>query len=298
MNDKRNEFPEFCYYEIPGGEDVLALLGTDYIQNYGYNEKGERSTRKHFHNLLEIGICRWGRGEVVIDCAGYPYETGNMVVIPKNVPHAIWNKSGEKSFWEFIYVNPAVFMEGRGIIEKREISRYLDLIELHPFFCKKSQAGFLAMEANLIMDQIRTQEYAYRQCITGLVHALLMEIVKINHGREQKLRANFAPRSDKTQKIAKALDYIEGHYSEKIKVTDIAKAAYISPTYLRKLFIDYCMMSPMQYLNYVRVSAACKLMRKSDDNINEVARKVGYDNLATFINNFKIYMNETPKQWK
>lgn len=298
MSRKKNDFPEFCYYEIPSDEDVLALLGAENIRNYGYNKKGEAAFRKHFHNLLEIGICRWGCGEIVIEGRKYHYEAGCVAVIPRNIPHMIINKKDEKSFWEYIYLNPSSFMETRGLNEKRDKNMYLDLIEGHWFFRNKGQVPLLVSEINLLMDQIRTQGYGYRQCVRGLAYTLLMEIAKINYTNENQFKAAIQPRTDKTQKIAKALDYIDEHYWEKIKVSDIAEAAFISTTYLRKLFMDYCMMPPMQYVNYVRINAACKLMRKTDDNINEVARKVGYENLTTFINNFKIYTGETPKQWK
>lgn len=297
MTEKRKSSAEFCYYEIPNGEDVLALLGADYIQSYGWGPKGEEAHRKHFHNLLEVGICRLGCGEVWIESRKYHYEAGAIYVIPKNIPHAIVSKNAQKSFWEFICVNPAVFLEHCGLVEHREQGKYLELVG-HSFCKKKEEVQLLAATVNLLMDQMRTQEYPYRQCVTGLTFALLMEIAKINYRKKSKTRAERTLPVDKTQKIAKALDYIEEHYPERIKASDIAGAAYVSPTYLRRLFQEHCSMTPMQYLNYVRINAACRLMENGDDSMNEVAQKVGYDNIATFINNFKYYKNETPKQWK
>lgn len=298
MSERKIQNSEFYYREIPNEEDVLALLGAEYIQYYGAAEKGEFSARRHFHNLLEIGICRQGVGTVMIDGKRYEYEAGCVVMIPKSIPHVIISQEGEKSFWEYIYVNPAVFLEKKVHVGNRDRNLYLDLIELHPFFKEKDEVPFLASEINLIMDQMRTQGYGYRQCIRGLLYALLMEIVKINYAKGKRISMAVAPKDDKSRKIAGALDYIEAHFSERIRVEDIAQAVYISPTYLRKLFMEYCQMPPMQYLNYVRIHAACKLLRKTDDNISEVSQKVGYDNMSTFLNNFKLVTGETPKQWK
>ena len=56
-------------------------------------------------------------------------------------------------------------------------------------------------------------------------------------------------------------------------------------------------MSPLQYVNLIRVNKACTLLGKKGFNIGEVARKVGFENTSTFIMNFKKVMGETPKQW-
>ena len=115
-------------------------------------------------------------------------------------------------------------------------------------------------------------------------------------GNEQK--RNMIQKVSQSKRVTRILEYVERHYAEPIRAEDIANAVYVSSTCLRKLFKDNFRMSPMQYINYVRIQKACEMIRKTDDSISEIARKTGYENLATFINNFKLYMGETPKQWK
>ena len=107
---KHKKDAEFKFLEIPNGEDVLAFLGSDCIREYGRYENGIKKDRMHFHNLLELGICRWGSGEITLDKKSYPYKAGDIIVIPPNFSHAI-NSHGETSFWEYIYVKPRIFME-------------------------------------------------------------------------------------------------------------------------------------------------------------------------------------------
>ena len=94
-----------------------------------------------------------------------------------------------------------------------------------------------------------------------------------------------------------AFEYIEENLEKELSVSEIAKAAYVSETYLRRLFAECCALSPAQYIKMVRIDAACKLLKQGDANINEVAYKVGYSNVSTFINNFKQITGKTPKQW-
>lgn len=246
---------------------------------------------------MEVAICRFGHGDIITENQRYSYSEGSVVVIPANVSHAIVDCAQEKSFWEYLYLNPEVFMQQSGIGEKQRKNWFAQLGE-RLIVKKKEDAAFLVTEINLLMDQIRVKEYGYQQCVCGLVYSLLMEMIKIHYymGTEQK--RNMVRKVNQSQRVARILEYVECHYAERIRTEDIANAIYVSPTCLRKLFQDNFQMSPIQYVNYVRIQKACEMLRKSDDTISEIARKAGYDNLATFINNFKLYMDETPKQWK
>ena len=162
----------------------------------------------------------------------------------------------------------------------------------------KNGVPFLEREINLIMDQIRVKEHGYHRIASGMAYVLLQEIVKIDYYSKYEGNMEVRYKTNRPKYVMSILDYVDAYYDKKICVADIAKATYTSPTSLRKIFKENFMMSPMQYVNYVRVEKACELMKKTDDNVNIIARRVGYDNLSTFINNFKLYTGKTPKEWK
>lgn len=292
---KNKKTQEFHYRAIPEDETVLAQLGA---RSFEKSVNGKESvSKRHFHNLVEIAICRWGNGEIIIDQTKYSYEAGCVLVIPPNISHAIIVKEDTKNFWEFIYLNPSTVLQQHSISE-RDRKIYFNSINEALILREKEEIPFLISEIDMIMDQIRVKEYGYRQCIKGLVYALLMEIVKITYYKKNEGQNNISDEISKPKRIIKVMDYIEAHYFEQIKIEDIAKAVFVSPTSLRKMIQDHFGMSPLQYINYVRVEKACELIRKTDHNMNEIARKVGYDNMSTFINNFKAHTGESPKQWK
>ena len=296
MKNEKNA--EFKFLEIPKGEDILAMLGSAYIKKYGWDDSGKQIERNHFHNVMEIGICRWGTGEVVLDKKRYPYKKGAVMVVPQNYPHEIYSTHGEESFWESIYIKPSVFLEKVYKKDARKSNRYAQEAESRPFLKEREEILPLVTEINLVMDQVRVQAYGYRECIKGLLFALLMEIIKINHMDKEKPEYGEKYSPQKEKKLAKALEYMEANYRKNLRVLDIAQAAYVSETYLRRLFAESCEMSPMQYLNLMRINAACKLMKDTDANINEIAYKVGFENMTTFINNFKKVVGCTPREWK
>ena len=72
----------------------------------------------------------------------------------------------------------------------------------------------------------------------------------------------------------------------------------MSETHFRRIF-EACMnMSPVDYINLVRVQKACDLMKKTNDSMDIVAQKVGFATTSTFNRNFKKILNTSPYQWK
>jgi mannose-6-phosphate isomerase-like protein (cupin superfamily) len=100
MGRKQKETVELRFYEIPQGEPVLALLGEEWNRVYGHD-----NFYLHFHNLMEIGICRKGEGELIINEHTYIYRTNSVTLIPPNIPHTTISNGMTRNSWEFLYVD-------------------------------------------------------------------------------------------------------------------------------------------------------------------------------------------------
>ena len=79
MGKKKKDTMELRFYEVPQNEYVLALLGDSWIRDYGHDE-----SNLHFHNLMEIGYCKHGTGELILNEESKPYEPAMVSIIPFN----------------------------------------------------------------------------------------------------------------------------------------------------------------------------------------------------------------------
>ena len=89
---KQREKVEFRYYEIGEDEPVLALLGEEWIREYGKEIKC-----LHFHNLMEIGYCQLGhRGSDSWSGAYLLFTGDNYAGAPKAPSHYKQRKRVQK----------------------------------------------------------------------------------------------------------------------------------------------------------------------------------------------------------
>lgn len=98
--------------------------------------------------------------------------------------------------------------------------------------------------------------------------------------------------------VSRSLDYISDHYREQIKVGDIAKRLHLSETHFRRVFTQYMGVSPLEYINMVRIRSACEYLIKTDDSIAAIAEKCGYYTSSTFNRNFHKTVGMTPEEWR
>ena len=78
----------------------------------------------------------------------------------------------------------------------------------------------------------------------------------------------------------------------------IAEQLDMSPSYLNRQFRSSTGMSINDAIQHVRIDKACKLLRQSDDPVEQVAKQAGYQNIKYFFVLFKKYTGKTPSQFR
>lgn len=268
----------------------MALLGEKWIQNYGRDVD-----YLHFHNYLEIGFCYEGKGVVVLGDHEVRFSGREFTVIPKNYPHSTISDIGNIGRWEYLYVDIDEilrYLQGNPV----RMERMLQRINSRALFFSEKEHPDMAGKILSVMNIMRRSEEFYVEEARGILTALLAEIARVNCAEgHEKVDENSGR---VTGIVSKALDYISSHYMEQIKVEDLAKTCHISETHFRRMFSSYMKMSPLDYINLVRIQAACANLRKSDDSIADIAQKCGFTTNSTFNRNFRHIMGTTPMEWR
>lgn len=87
--------------------------------------------------------------------------------------------------------------------------------------------------------------------------------------------------------VRNALEYIDHHYSEKLKLSDVADRIYVSQWHLSKLLNKHTGQNFSELLNKVRVDQAKHLLENPALRIGDIAESVGFVDVAHFSRVFK-----------
>ena len=90
-----------------------------------------------------------------------------------------------------------------------------------------------------------------------------------------------------TEKIRKAKQYIQEHYSEPITQEEVSSAVGLSPAYFSVLFKKTEGEGFARYLINVRMEQAKILLRESNSPVSEICRLVGYNDVKHFTHTFE-----------
>lgn len=101
---------------------------------------------------------------------------------------------------------------------------------------------------------------------------------------------------DKYKKILNAISYIEKNYHKNITIQDIADHSLLSETHLRRLFKEYTGISPLNYINKLKINKATTMLKNGEYKICEVANAIGIEDPAYFSWFYKNKTGISPKE--
>jgi AraC family transcriptional regulator len=86
------------------------------------------------------------------------------------------------------------------------------------------------------------------------------------------------------------------HYDfrESLRVRDLAQAAGIHPVHAARIFRRYSGRTPGEYLQHLRVQAACRMIAENNDPLSAVAAQAGFADQSHMNRTFKRIIGTTP----
>ncbi|MCR8634350.1 response regulator transcription factor [Paenibacillus radicis (ex Xue et al. 2023)] len=142
--------------------------------------------------------------------------------------------------------------------------------------------GFLAGEIDLhVHNSYRALEALIRRELLSLFTLIHSSVGGKNHWTIDRVKK-----------------YIESHYTNDLRASEVAAWLKITPNYFSIVFNQYFGKGFAEYLNEVRIEHAKAFLRETHDRVFEIAEKVGYKDYKYFCSIFKSYTGVTPTQYR
>jgi AraC-like DNA-binding protein len=99
-----------------------------------------------------------------------------------------------------------------------------------------------------------------------------------------------------TRCILSAIHSLRGHFSEPIRIEELASAAQMSPSAFHRQFKSITSMTPLQYQKQLRLLEARRLMVADEANVETAAFQVGYESPSQFSREYSRMFGMPPRR--
>jgi AraC-like DNA-binding protein len=98
--------------------------------------------------------------------------------------------------------------------------------------------------------------------------------------------------------VETSIQFMKEHLHEPLGLDDLAKSARYSASYYSLLFKKKTGYAPIEYFIHLKIQRACQYLDLTDLYIQEIARKVGYEDPYYFSRIFKNVMGSSPSEYR
>lgn len=253
----------------------------------------------HFHSEYEIIYVEEGHGErFVADSMEY-FHPGDVILLGSNLPHYMRSN-------EIYYAgNPDLRVKGVVIqfahdYMSHTIGKYAALNSVR-LLLEKSKRGlhFPYPENKQIIKSI--QEQPACEGIHGIIHLLLLldkmaEFKQIRLLGSPHFNEKLSEFSD--NRIEKVLSYLMYHYTEPLKLDDIASVVSMNTSAFCRYFKKKTGKSYVEYIQDLRIGYACKLLVGTSYDISQIGIECGFNTICHFNKIFKRNTGLTPSGYR
>lgn len=257
----------------------------------------------HAHDFIEIAYVASGRGLHNIGGKEYEVAKGDLFVINYDVPHEFRSVPtlNESGLQVYNCVFRPQFLD-ESLVNSHCFSDILHIFLLSSFFEEgaDNDIHLLRQDNPEIRDiyekmyrEYSSKNYGYiemlRACLLQLI-VLIFRSYRNTETEEHKVREK--------RYFDDAIRFMKKHYNQEIKLEDLAAMSFLSRSYFCSSFKKCTGMTVLEYIQNLRISEACTMLRETDEKIVGIAQNVGYSNLKFFNRLFKAITGKTPSEYR
>lgn len=246
----------------------------------------------HWHDAVEVVRILEGQLSIGVNSEIYKLGRGDILLAEPGDVHYFLpvTKRADRIILHF---DPVFFEPLAAILSKKHFSRAVLLsggkFEAVRAFAESQLDEMLLEDAGKGEGCRLVLEARLYDLMVALVRALPMEAWRPGEIKERYARL---------ERLNRLLEYVDSNFTEKITLSEAARAANFSVFYFSRLFRDTTGMTFGQYLINYRISKAAVTLVNGNLPITDVAFRSGFRSLKSFNRNFRAIKGCTPSQYR
>lgn len=250
----------------------------------------------HRHDFHEFFFLVEGEGEQYVEDRMYPVVLGDLYFMPAGQTHHGNAAKGTTCLAGVLNFGDEMF--SRSAFGDSETARMMErLIEKAWKGENKLDLPSESMEKlrllfNEMLDELKVREVGCETALKSLVQRWVLTIMR-SCGYFDGRRKLVGRRG---RSIDDVCHFIEDNYMYPLDVDQLAEKANLSRSRFHVVFTEVTGVSPVRFLNRVRISVARELLKEGTMTLEEIVSHCGFSSISNFYRTFKKETGTSPSK--
>lgn len=253
---------------------------------------GNYVREKHWHTSVELFAVLDGRLSFFLNEEEYPLEAGELIIINSNEIHSIHAPEKNetvvlqiplKQFEDYFTAQRFIRFRSAARQGRDRTAKIPDNRKL-AFFIEELYKVYTAREVGW---EFRTMALYYN------ILFLLVKDYRESEAAEKEIQD-----SRRLDALSKIITYMREHYTEDLKLSDLASLFGYSDAYLSRMFKKYAKVNFKSYLQEIRMAYAYRELMNTDYTISRIAMDNGFADSRAFSKEFRKRYGILPSEIK
>jgi len=246
----------------------------------------------HYHPEYELTYLTKGSGNVLIGSGIEPFRPGHLALLGPNIPHHYASAPSEEPSESYVVkfrencFGPDFWNLKEMAALKQLLAQALRGIALRP----EDGLKFGGRIETLFLAPPPLRIARFLELLYDLTTAPKHFMLTLPQGK--------LPDDINTERIERALVYINAHFASGVTLTQAGRAAGLAPAVFSRVFSRVVRKPFSRYLLELRLSDVCRRLTDSRGEIAEIAGECGFRNLSNFNRLFRRNKGMTPKEFR
>ncbi len=247
----------------------------------------------HWHTELEFLMIESGEAFFTVEDDTIHLREQEAIFINGNQLHSARAAEGRPcEFYAVVFHPSLLFGDTRSMSFLRYVKPILTRSLSCPAHLRREKDRELLLLLKEIAAVFHKDVYEYDLYVRG-------KLLELWHLFYRRCVPSSVPAKEyKIDRLQPVLDYINSHYSEELRLEELASLIPLSPGQFCRSFKETMGLTPMAYLNRQRILKSCELLASGSRKISEIAGLTGFDNISYYNRCFLSLIGCTPSAYQ
>ncbi len=248
------------------------------------------------HNEIELNLLKNGSLTYLFGGERIRVVHGSLIAFWAAIPHQIVGYAGEPEYY-------VITLPLGWFLQCRLPTKLVDRL-LHGQFLRDPDSQRFGLDLRLCqawIDDLIARPSHQDSAFRLELHARLLRLAEglpAMPDIEERKRSAALLGEGGISKVEQLAAYVARHYSQPIRIEDVAREVGLHPNYAMSLFKKTFNLTINEFLTQHRLSHAQRLLATTDDKIIDIALDAGYPTLSRFYEAFKKSCGCSPSTYR